>query len=131
MYMVGNYAYPALGLSDVDGDGVKEVLVPHQDGLLRCHDGLTGKVEWTFPIGTRPTGILAWDANGDGRDEFVFGTQGGWIYALQGDSKPLWTWEAPRDWGGRVDWLIAADLLGTGCPQLVVSANGHVYLLER
>ena len=37
---------------------------------------MAGKLEWTFAIDGRPTAILPWDADGDGRDEFVFGTQG-------------------------------------------------------
>lgn len=122
--------YPAFGISDADGDGVREMLVPHRDGRVKCYNGLNGNIEWSVNIGSRPTGIISWDADSDGRDEFLFGADGR-VYALRGNGKPLWVFETPRDLGGRADCVIAADLLGTGKPQLIVSANGHVYVLDR
>ena len=67
-----------------------------------------------------------------GATSLFFGTQDGRIHALRGNGKPLWVVELPKDLGGRVDWVIAADVLGTGKAKLVANANGpwHIYVLK-
>ena len=63
-----------MGVGDADGDGERELLAPIAAGaqLLNPTDGtilneLTG-------IGTAHTDVVSADIDGDGRDEFLYGS---------------------------------------------------------
>ena len=101
-----------MGVGDADGDGDRELLSPISTGaqLLDPADGtvlhaLTG-------IGTAHTDVVSADIDGDGRDEFLYGS-GASILCLEleaGELRRAWT----LDLAARTSDLALADLNGDG-----------------
>ena len=69
----GGTGVPAL--ADLNGDGLLEIGVPGCPDGFRCFDAATGQVRWTIPShGGSATNCVAVDINGDGREEFIYGS---------------------------------------------------------
>ena len=78
------FSTPAVG--DIDGDGVPEVVVAGNDGVVTAWT-TDGRVRWSTQVGgpvlSSPT--LA-DVNGDGRRDVVVGTMSGTVVEIDGPS---------------------------------------------
>ncbi|OPZ04547.1 MAG: hypothetical protein BWZ08_02675 [candidate division BRC1 bacterium ADurb.BinA292] len=128
-YMLPQH-YMTYGIGDLDGDERAELLMPHVTEEMICRDGMTGRVLWRHAVGELPsTDVLVWDADGDGRDAFLFGTADGRLVALGAGGAVQWATTLPAARDGAVSQVIAADVLGRGAPQLIAVADGRVQVL--
>ncbi len=118
--------------SDVDGDGVVDLLAGCRDVNIRCLRG--SRMQWRFEVADQlrahPQVI---DVDGDGLAEILAVAVRGPrenVYALAGsDGRPLWT---ARVAGDSASDPQAADLDGDGRPEVVLGAwqPGRVECLE-
>jgi outer membrane protein assembly factor BamB len=122
----GDVLYKLPGIADFDGDGNLEFGQPHADGSFSVHDLATGSERYRIAIGAIGSDVLAVDCNGDGRDEFVFGTNDGRLIVVgfrHGVAEVLEEHRLPASAGSP----IAADLDGDGVSEIyIVSAEGNL-----
>ena len=101
-----------------------------QDGQFVCLDVATGKVRWQFPLESTASAVAACDINGDGRQEFIFGTTHGELYALAdaGDkARVVWRAKLPASVGAPV----IADVDNDGASEILVGlGDGRLCLLR-
>jgi outer membrane protein assembly factor BamB len=90
----GTASRASAALADLDGDGVREVLIGDNDGTFYAFSGKTGALEWSFHTGGKIVSSAAvGDLDGDGDLETVFGSGDGSVYALNGDGSEFWSHE--------------------------------------
>lgn len=133
---VGSDSPPTI--ADIDGDGNPEILHGQFGGYVICIEAKTGSRKWNIPVDTNSwvqTAPTIFDADGDGRFDFVVGT---WnlvdrtksgLYAFRGDTQAL-LWSYPTG-----DWMYhgtaVADLDSDGKPEVVAGAyNDTLFCLE-
>src|SRR5579884_283252 len=111
-------------------DGTWLMEFGREDGLFACLDARTGKTRWEFPLQSSATDVCACDINGDGIQEFVFGTSHGEVYALADrHSKPYLVWKARLP--ARVHALIVADADSDGASEILAAlGDGSLCLLD-
>ncbi len=129
-----------IGVSDLDGDDDREIVVARNRGLLVV-DAATGIVEWETPaglLGLFGAARLA-DLDGDGLDELVLvecgtccavqGTWTGAVYSFaSGATTPSQLWELPDSACGRGNSLTLFDADGDGRLEMLL-ATQDVYML--
>lgn len=116
------------GVADVDGDGVLEIGVLRTDGVFECRNAANGTVKWTYDVGSSGSGTITVDADGDGRPEFVFGTDDGRVICLRGPGRDQLVWSL--DIGYPLGDVVAADVDHDGKSELLVTAaDGNLYLI--
>lgn len=119
-------------VADVDGDGALEVLCHIPNYKLRCYEGMTGKRKWTVELdGGNPSEPVVCDIDGDGREEVLFGTNLGHLYAVrgkpEGDAEVLFALELPASLGVPV----VGDVNGDGLAEiLIVSSDGYLNIVS-
>ncbi|MCC6152370.1 MAG: VCBS repeat-containing protein, partial [Candidatus Hydrogenedentes bacterium] len=101
-----------------------------QGGNLVCKNVQTGEQRWSMPTGATLSDVITCDIDGDGAQEFVFGTSHNALYAVGDDGgKPRVAWTV--DLGGASGAPIIADVTGDGKSDIVVpTADGYVSLLS-
>jgi hypothetical protein len=101
-----------------------------QDGDFACVEVATGKERWKLPLGAAASGVSTCDIDGDGRQEFLFGTSHGDLYAVGdtgGRPRVLWKLHFPASVGTPV----IADVDGDGDSDIVVvTGDGHLCLVH-
>ena len=100
-----------------------------QNGNFACVNVADGSVRWELPLEAATTDTITCDINGDGAQEFLFGTSHGDFYAVadEGD-KPKIVWKTAL--GAAAGTPIAADLNGDGVSEIVVpTADGCLKML--
>lgn len=134
-FTAGDKVFSSPAVGDINGDGVLDVVVGANDGLLYVVDGKTGRRHWSWRADAAVVSspLLA-DLTKDGGVDIVFGSDDGKLYALNGQGQRVWV--APDDAkGGAGNELqsspAAADLDGDNVPDIVIgSQNGKVYALS-
>jgi outer membrane protein assembly factor BamB len=91
-YKDGYGPMPCLG--DVNGDGRLEGLSMQQNKAT-CYDLATGKVRWTAPDTPQSADGVAADINGDGKDEFLFGSNDRLVALNESEGQPNLVWALP------------------------------------
>ncbi|MDR1734963.1 MAG: VCBS repeat-containing protein [Oscillospiraceae bacterium] len=121
-------------LADLDGDGTlwaAEISTRLSDGgqELFAYNARTGAMRKNFARDFDGYMPIAFDADGDGKDEIVVrsGAARGFV-VIDGTGKTVCTAETPD---GSAPFLIAADLNGSGMAQLIgASATGKLYIYK-
>ncbi len=115
----------AASVVDLDGDGVKEIIVPrgstveawHLDGTVAWHFDTTQDRIWASPV-------IA-DFNGDGKLEVAVAARQK-VYLLDGTGKVMRGFPVTWSMAGEIRTIAAGDLDGDGVPEIIVSpANGN------
>jgi len=101
-----------------------------QDGQFVCLEVATGKVRWQFPLASTASAVAACDVDGDGRQEFVFGTTHGQLYALaDAGDKARVVWRAQLPAG--VSAPVIADVDNDGASEILAAlGDGRLCLLH-
>ncbi|PWU09578.1 MAG: hypothetical protein C5B50_27080 [Verrucomicrobia bacterium] len=101
-----------------------------QDGQFVCLDLQTGKSRWQLPLRSTASAVAACDINGDGQQEFIFGTTHGDLYAVAdaGDhGHVVWRARLPAAVGAPV----IADVDNDGSSEILVTlGDGRLCLLR-
>jgi hypothetical protein len=97
-----------------------------QNGSFACVNVSDGSLRWELPVAASCTDVVTCDIDGDGRQEFVFGTSHGALYAIRdGGDHPEIVWQAELSAGSGSP--IAADMNADGLSDIVVpSVDGYV-----
>ena len=109
------------GTGDVDNDGHVEIGVGSTSGIFTCYDAVTGDIEWTLDVGTTSSDIICMDADNDGKMEFIFGGENGYLYIVNGETNTDKRIEAQFNLNEPVGSPIVADIDGHGGPELLVT----------
>ncbi len=128
---------------DINGDGIREILVTHDDAKSVCIDGASSGhpiIYWTFDTGTNNynTGyplterdvLAAGDLNGDEINDVVIGCGGGneHVYALNGlDGSIIWSFGDDEDWdlGDINEVCLHVDITGDGVREILAAAGDN------
>ena len=93
-----------------------------QNGHFTCLNVSDGSQRWDLDVQASCSDVVTCDVDGDGKDEFIFGTSHGAIYAIgDDDGKPRLVWKI--DTAAVQGAPILADLLGSGRPQIIVPSG--------
>lgn len=126
------------GIADVDNDGIKETAIQFQLGSLTnriyCYNAANGTNEWNYDLSASfgndvvATDIQAADIDGDGRKEFIFGTNTGYLVALNGEagasSRVCWSINTGVSLGN----VVVTDVDGDNSSEVLVFAgDGKLY----
>ncbi len=63
-------------------------MVGSTDGWLYAVDACTGVLQFVVPLGESVCGAILGDTDGDGRDEIIVSTSGGYVYDVQNAELP-------------------------------------------
>ncbi|MDZ4860348.1 MAG: VCBS repeat-containing protein [Candidatus Hydrogenedentes bacterium] len=99
-----------------------------QNGSFACVNVNDGAVRWELPVDASCTDVVACDIDGDGKQEFVFGTSHANLYAVGDDNgRPRTLWQAKLNAAAGAP--ILADITGDGKTDIAVpTADGYVSL---
>jgi len=77
-------------VADIDGNGIKDVLIGSANNTFFAIRGNTGEVMWNYTARIAPYSVPAvGDINNDGKQEVVFIAEDGTLRALRGDDGSL------------------------------------------
>lgn len=84
--------YAPITISDIDGDGTKELFFGASDGILYAINGTDGRERWRYVLGGGAWGYGAAVGNltGDPAPEIVFTASNGDFYAFYANGTPAW-----------------------------------------
>ncbi|HRK36226.1 MAG TPA: VCBS repeat-containing protein, partial [Candidatus Hydrogenedentes bacterium] len=93
-----------------------------------CINVANGTVRWEIPVAATCSDVVSCDIDGDGRQEFVFGTSHAALYAVGDEGgKPRVAWQAQLS--GASGTPLLADLTGDGRTDIAVpTADGYITL---
>jgi hypothetical protein len=123
------YALPVVGEARCDSeaflqtsDGSWLMGFGRQNGQFACLNVADGSLRWNMEIGASCSDPAVCDIDGDGRQEFIFGTSHGMLYAVgDEDRKPHVLWNVQLDAG--LGAPILADIDGDGKSDIVIPAE--------
>jgi len=97
-----------------------------QNGNFACLNVTDGSVRWELPVEASCTDVATCDVDGDGNQEFIFGTSHGTLYAVRdgGDHSEI-LWQVPLSAGAGPP--IVADVNDDQRSDIVIpTADGYV-----
>ncbi len=100
-----------------------------QNGRFACVNVVDGSVRWEMGLQAAASDVVSGNLDGDGANEFVFGTSHGRLWAVgDGGAKARVVWSV--DLGSAIDSPILADMDGDGRVEIVChTADGYVHIL--
>lgn len=100
-----------------------------QNGTFACLNVQDGSLRWELPVAASCSDVAGGDVDGDGQEEFVFGTSHGQLWAVgdaAGQPRAVWT----LDLGASVGPPLLADVNGDGHSEVVVcTLDGYLNIL--
>ncbi len=118
--------YP--GVADIDNDGFIEIGVGYMTGTFICHNGKDGSEKWRVELNTITSDIITGDIDGDGYNEFIFGTADGRLMAI-GDKGKI-KFEKKFDYS--VGCPVMFDLDGDGKSELFfVTGDSYINWMKQ
>ncbi len=122
----GDVLYRLPGIGDVDRDGKLELGQGHADGIFRIYDYETGQLRASLDLNSIVTDVLTMDANGDGKLEFVIGTNDGRLLIIGHAGNDFAILEQ-YETGAAMGSPIAADFDGDGRSEIfAVTGDGNL-----
>jgi hypothetical protein len=135
------------GIGDIDGDGIMEIALQYTGGsdsptdpyrgYLYVYDGMTGDVKFTYDLkpefgrSVRIMNMLTCDIDGDGKLEYIFTTNTGYLVAMgvdgAGDAMEVrWSMFFDMEMGQPA----IADVNGDGLAEIIFTAeDGYLYVV--
>jgi hypothetical protein len=117
-----------LRVGNIDADDALEIVVGEENGQIVIYDGITRLQQLATPA-REVTALELADLNGDGIQEILIGTANGALYILNPSTGGIL--QGLGNYGGRIDGLQVADLLGTPDPDLIFCVNGRLHVVYR
>jgi outer membrane protein assembly factor BamB len=115
------------GVTDIDNDGFIELGVGHLNGDFICHNAKDGSEKWRINLGTSTSDIITGDIDGDGFNEFIFGTADGRLMAI-GNNGEI---KLEQKYNYSVGCPIMFDFDGDGHSELLfVTGDGYINWLK-
>jgi hypothetical protein len=74
--------------ADLTGTGNSSAVVGSTDGWVYAVDACSGTLQFSVPFGESVCGAVLGDTNGDGRDEIIVSTSGGYVYDVCNQDLP-------------------------------------------
>ncbi|MBI4559088.1 MAG: VCBS repeat-containing protein [Candidatus Hydrogenedentes bacterium] len=101
-----------------------------QNGNFACVNVADGSLRWELPLEASCSDVTTCDVDGDNRQEFLFGTSHGKLYAVgDGEDKARVVWSADLGATASVGAPIPADVNADGASEIVVPASdGYLYI---
>lgn len=125
--------WPAVVISDIDGDGELEIITAHNRGTVSVYDH-TGRFKPGWP--KQPSdrelrSLIVDDIDGDGRDEIIVSAAvtsriNTWVYQHDGSLRPGWPQPATSvgsAWGVFNNNATTGDLDGDGLKEVIVPSD--------
>lgn len=130
------YQLPPVGKNRCDQEGFLRLAdgtwlmgFGRQDGHFACINAADGTVRWELPLEASSSDVATGDVDGDGVQEFVFGTSHGNLYAVRdAGGQSLIVWSTPC--GTSLGAPVLADVNTDNATEIVVpDADGYLYVL--
>jgi hypothetical protein len=117
--------YP--GVADIDNDGFLEIGVGFLNGNFICYSAKDGSEKWRINLDTVTSDIITGDIDGDGYNEFIFGTADGRLMAI-GDNGKI---KLEQKYNYSVGSPIMFDFDGDGYSELLfVTGDSYINWLK-
>lgn len=114
-----------LRVGNIDADPALEIVVGEEGGQIVIYDGQT-RLQQLATASREITALELADLNGDGVQEVLVGATNGALYVLNPATGGVL--QGLGNYGGRIDGLQVADLLGTPDPDMVFCVNGTLHI---
>ena len=111
-------------LADVDGDGVRDVLVGGRSAEVRAYDGVTGAQTRAYPAGDWTYTTTVADVDGDGVPELFFASDDRLVHAHAASGPLLWA-NATAGTSFIENSVAVGDVDGDGILDVVTGDDGN------
>jgi outer membrane protein assembly factor BamB len=118
-------------VADVDGDGEPEVGALQASGLFVSVDAATGEQAWARQLPAAGSSVVTGNIDRKGTVDYVFGTNDGHLYALDGrpDVRKRVLWSLTL--GAQIGDPALADVDSDGRSEVVFAAgDGYLYVVD-
>jgi len=114
----GGSVWSAAVVSDIDNDGVSDVVQTDGKGTVWAFNALNGEIKWKTKLEGEPVSPAVGDLDGDGKSEIVVSTNNGDISVLTSDGSLLWQ--------NKIG--VFSESWATSAPVIFAASDGEQYI---